>query len=323
MHEYIFNERQPLITFGQLLFMSSRKTTWFDTPTSGFGYASRFYLKVFQSLKQEESLALDTSLPPMKTSWFLDEKKYNNWMNLVDYHNNENAPQAFTFSAPAGVWALMQVLEDIGISFIRIMHMSSRLLMLNTEGFQPDQHYSTFVRYLGATPHNKKAVLIRFQSLVKDIKGKDIMTLEDELYVAGLDEELVKNLTVNSQEQVRRPSKSQLKNNALADKIELKIPRSMGQKYGKLSGDLNPLHISSIGARLFGHKKSFVQGLCTLNLVIAALGKHWKGSVRSMEINFIRPVSQPSNPTIICTLDQFELVDKEGNLLVSGHYIFG
>ena len=303
--------------------MSSRKTKWFDTPSSGFGYASRFYLKVFQSLKQEESMALDTSLPPMKTSWFLEEQKYKNWMSLVDYQGSELSPQAFTFSAPAGVWALMQVLEEIGISFSRIMHMSSRLLMLNKQGFQADQHYSTFVRYLGATPHSKKAVLIRFQSLVKDITGKDIMTLEDELYVAGLDEELVKNLTLGSNAQIRRPSKSQLKNNALADKIDLKIERSMGQKYGKLSGDLNPLHISSIGARLFGHKKSFVQGLCTLNLVISALGKHWKGSIRSMEINFIRPVAQPSIVTIICTLDQFELVDKDGNLLASGHYIFG
>jgi len=301
--------------------MTSRKTKWFDTPSSGFGYASRFYLKVFQSLQQEESLALDATLPPMKTSWFLDEDKYQSWMNLVDYDGA--APQAFTFSAPAGVWALMQVLKEIGISFSRIMHMSSRLLMLNKEGFSQNQHYSTYVHYLGATPHSKRAVLIRFQSVVKDITGRDIMTLEDELYVAGLDEEFVKSLAIDTQAQARRPSKSQLLNNAMADRMELPIVKSMGQKYGKLSGDLNPLHISSLGARLFGHKTSFVQGLCTLNLIIAALGKHWKGSIRSMEINFIRPVAQPSTPILICTLDQFELVDKDGNLLVSGHYIYG
>lgn len=301
--------------------MATSKTKWFETPTSGFGYASRFYYKVFQSLQQEESLSLDTELPPMKTSWFLDEKKYNDWMRLLD--DDGQIPQAFTFSAPAGVWALMQVLEDIGISFSRIMHMSSRLLMLNKEGFKKQQHYSTNVHYLGAKPHSKKAVLIRFQSVVKDITGRDVMTLEDELYVAGLDEDFVASLTLEAAEVERRPSRSQLINNDLADKLPIIVKRNMGTKYGKLSGDLNPLHISSIGAKLFGHKKSFVQGLCTLNIIIATLGKHWNGSIRSLDIQFIRPVAQPSKPTLLCTLDQFELVDDKGALLVSGRYIFG
>jgi hypothetical protein len=302
--------------------MPSSKTKWFETPTSGFGYASRFYLKVFQSLKQEESLALDTSLPPMKTSWFLDEAKYNQWMSLVDY-DESLAPQAFTFSAPAGVWALMQVLEEIGISFSRIMHMSSRLLMIHKDGFNKNQHHSTYVHYLGARPHSKRAVLIRFQSIVKDVTGRDIMNLEDELYVAGLDEEFVKSLSMESEASVRRSSKSKLANNPHADKITLSIPRNMGQKYGKLSGDLNPLHISSIGARLFGHKKSFVQGLCTLNIIVAQLGRHWKGSVRSMEIHFLRPVPQPAKLVLHCTLDQFELIDEAGTLLVTGQYLVG
>lgn len=301
---------------------SKNKTKWFETPTSGFGYASRFYLKVFQSINQDETLALDATLPPMKTSWFLDKEKFNSWTSLLGY--TSNSQQAFTFSAPAGVWALMQVLEDIGIKFSRIMHMSSRLLMLSKEGFKADSHYSTYVHYLGAKPHSKKAVLIRFQSIVKDITGKDIMHLEDELYVSGLDEDFVKNLNLHENiENHKRPSKSELIKNPMADKIPLTISRSMGQKYGKLSGDLNPLHISSIGARLFGHKKSFVQGLCTLNLVIAQLGNHWDGSIRSMEISFMRPVSQPSKPTLLCTLDQFEIVDSEGVLLVAGRYIYG
>ena len=301
--------------------MTSRKSRWFETPSSGFGYAGRFYLKVFQSLQQEESLALDATLPPMKTSWFLDEKKQAAWMSLVDYHSA--APQAFTFSAPAGVWALMQVLKELGISFSRIMHMSSRLLMLHSDGFRVNQHYSTFVHYLGARPHSKRAVLIRFQSVVKDVTGRDVMTLEDELYVAGLDEAFVASLNLTDEPLPKRRAKSELMDNTLADRIPMTIGRGMGQKYGKLSGDLNPLHISTLGAKLFGHKKSFVQGLCTLNLIIARLGEHWNGSIRSMDIEFVRPVAQPSKPTLVCTLDHFELIDDEGNLLVRGQYIYG
>jgi len=301
--------------------MASEKTKWFEMPTSGFGYASKFYLRVFHSLKQDEALNLEASLPPMKTSWFLDEDRFESWFKLLNYRSP--VPQTFTFSAPAGVWALMQVLEDLGISFGRIMHMSSRLQMLNKEGFKANQHYTTFVHYLGARPHSKKAVLIRFQSVIKDITGSEVMNLEDELYVSGLDAEFVKQLTLANEPHERRVSKSALLNNPMADRIPLSIARSMGHKYGKLSGDLNPLHISSIGARLFGHKKSFVQGLCTLNIIVAQLGLHWKGSIRSLEMNFIRPVPQPSKLTLLCTLDQFEILDSDNNLLVAGNYLCG
>lgn len=297
--------------------MATSKTKWFETPTSGFGYAGKFYLRVFQSLKQEEAFNLSADLPPMKTSWFLTDEKYEQWMKLLAY--DDSLPkQAFTFSAPAGVWALMQVLEDLGISFSRIMHMGSRLRMGSTNGFKPDQHYSTYVHYRGARPHSKRAVLIRFQSIVRDVTGHEVMNLEDELYVAGLQEDFVKNMTAEATPNERRATQSVLLTNSMADKIPMQIKRGMGQKYGKLSGDLNPLHISSIGARLFGHKKSFVQGLCTLNLIVAELGRHWQGSIKSIDIRFLRPVSQPSKLTLLCTLTQFELVDKDGVLLVSG-----
>ena len=301
--------------------MGSEKTKWFEMPASGFGYASKFYLRVFHSLKQDEALNLEASLPPMKTSWFLDEGCYESWFKLLNY--NSPVPQTFTFSAPAGVWALMQILEDLGISFGRIMHMSSRMQMLNEEGFRANQHYTNFVHYLGARPHGKKAVLIRFQSVIRDITGREVMNLEDELYVSGLNAEFVKQLSLTHEPHERRLSKSALLNNPMADRIPLAIARSMGHKYGKLSGDLNPLHISSIGARLFGHKKSFVQGMCTLNIILAQLGLHWKGSIRSIEMHFIRPVPQPAKLALLCTLDQFEILDSENNLLVAGNYICG
>ncbi|MBU2864505.1 hypothetical protein KO489_11675 [Reinekea forsetii] len=299
--------------------MAKLKSKWFETPSSGFGYATKFYYKVFKSISQDETLSLNSELPPMKTTWFLTEKKMAAWLKLTGY--DLPYPQAFTFSAPAGVWALMQVLKEIGISFGRIMHLSSRLLMLSKDGFQVGEHYSTYVHYLGVKPHSKRAVMIRFLSIVKNVRGQDIMHLEDELYVAGLDEDFVKQLNLSSEETQRRNTKATLLNNKMADSLKIDIGRSLGQQYGKLSGDLNPMHISSIGARLFGHKKSFIQGLCTLNVVVATLGKHWKCTIRSMDINFIRPVSQPSKPTLLCTLDHFELVDDEGNLLVSGRYI--
>lgn len=135
------------------------KTRWFQTPTSSssLGYATRFYMKVFQSLKADESLNLGAQLAPLKTNWYLTEKTTERWHKV--FHYQSTAPQAFTYSAPAGVWALMQVLEDLGIKFSRIMHLRSHLLLTSPDGFEVNAHYTTNVRYMGARP--LKAALSR------------------------------------------------------------------------------------------------------------------------------------------------------------------
>jgi hypothetical protein len=297
------------------------KTRWFQTPTSSSSlrYATRFYMKVFQSLKADESLNLGAQLAPLKTNWYLTEKTAARWHKVFNYHSD--APQAFTYSAPAGVWALMQVLEDLGIKFSRIMHLRSHLLLTSPSGFEVNTHYTTNVRYMGARPLKTRSVALIFRSEVRDVRGHEIMQLEDELYVRGLPEDFVAQL---SSEHLKVPATERHQidlDNPVADQIPVKIGRRLGSQYGKLSGDLNPLHISSIGARLLGHSGSFIQGLCTANLILATLGAHWRQPVRSLTMEFKRPVPQPAKLTLICTLDQFSLIDAKKRVLVTGSYI--
>lgn len=300
----------------------SRKARWFQTPesASGLAYATRFYMKVFQSLKQSESLDLGARLPPLKTHWFLSDATVRRWQSLFHYH--AGLPQAFTYSAPAGVWALMQVLEDLGIKFSRIMHLNTRLQLLSGRGFEIGAHYTTSVHYQGARPLKAHSVVLTFRSDVRDVTGQDIMQVQDELYVRGLPEAFVRELPV-SPGPVRARDNGELARNPLADHLPLRISRRLGGQYGRLSGDLNPLHISSLGARLLGHQGSFVQGLCTANLVLATLGNHWRQSIRSLDIGFERPVPQPAQLELICTLDRFVLVDRQGRSLASGCYDCG
>lgn len=297
------------------------KTRWFQTPTSSssLGYATRFYMKVFQSLKTDELLNLDAELPPLKTNWYLTERTTQRWHRVFNYQST--APQAFTYSAPAGVWALMQVLEDLGIKFSRIMHLRSHLLLTSPDGFEVNAHYTTNVRYIGARPLKSRSVALIFRSEVRDVRGREIMQLEDELYVGGLPEEFVARLYADPHTLPEAKRSDIDLNNPVADQIPVTIGRRLGSRYGKLSGDLNPLHISSVGARLLGHSGSFVQGLCTANLLMATLGSHWRRSVRSLTLEFKRPVPQPARLTLICTLDQFSLIDAKKRVLVTGSYI--
>ncbi len=98
------------------------------------------------------------------------------------------------------------------------------------------------------------------------------------------------------------------------------IEKDLGRRYGLLSGDLNPLHSSNLFARLIGGKKSFVQGLCTLNYILARLMSKGYQQVSELNILFCQFVYTAQNVTLNYTDHEFELVDKNNNLLVKGNF---
>ena len=53
---------------------------------------------------------------------------------------------------------------------------------------------------------------------------------------------------------------------------EIHVPRSLGRRYGWLSGDLNPIHLGDSGARLFGFERAVAHGMWSMARAFAALG---------------------------------------------------
>jgi len=50
------------------------------------------------------------------------------------------------------------------------------------------------------------------------------------------------------------------------------VPRSIGRRYGWLSGDLNPIHLADRGAKLFGFERAVAHGMWSMARTLAALG---------------------------------------------------
>lgn len=106
---------------------------------------------------------------------------------------------------------------------------------------------------------------------------------------------------------------------------KLYIPTNMGRKYAKISGDFNPIHVSVIGAKLFGFKKSLMHGWYGLNKILAQnqpimLEKH------ELFVAFKKPLFLPGNVILkqqeIEKGIQFEVVNaKEGYPNLKGELI--
>jgi acyl dehydratase len=72
-----------------------------------------------------------------------------------------------------------------------------------------------------------------------------------------------------------------------------KLPGDLGRRYGSVSGDLNPIHVHPLSARLFGFPSAIAHGMWTKARCLAALGPSLPASF-AVEVAFKKPILLPA-----------------------------
>ncbi len=73
-----------------------------------------------------------------------------------------------------------------------------------------------------------------------------------------------------------------------------KVPADMGRRYGKIAGDLNPIHLWPITAKLFGFKRAIVHGMWSLARVLGELDDLASAERAHVEVRFRKPIMLPA-----------------------------
>ncbi len=79
----------------------------------------------------------------------------------------------------------------------------------------------------------------------------------------------------------------------LAGSATWKLPGDLGRRYGSVSGDLNPIHVHSLSARLFGFPSAIAHGMWTKARCLAALEARLPAAFTA-EAAFKRPILLPA-----------------------------
>jgi MaoC like domain len=73
-----------------------------------------------------------------------------------------------------------------------------------------------------------------------------------------------------------------------------KLPGDLGRRYGSVSGDLNPIHLHPLTARLFGFRSPIAHGMWTKARCLAALGPRVPDAF-TVEVAFRKPILLPGS----------------------------
>lgn len=100
------------------------------------------------------------------------------------------------------------------------------------------------------------------------------------------------------------------------------MPAWAGQRYAKVSGDFNPIHLHRWSARLFGFKQPIAHGMYSLMRVVSVVERQEGMQAQHIEARFVRPVLLPSisgmGHDFVGSRCHFELTDENGQVQLVG-----
>ena len=79
--------------------------------------------------------------------------------------------------------------------------------------------------------------------------------------------------------------------------IRWRVPDDIGRRYGRISGDVNPIHMSSLTAKALGFKRAIAHGMWVKARVLAALEGRLPQAM-TVDVGFRKPLFLPSTVTL-------------------------
>jgi acyl dehydratase len=103
----------------------------------------------------------------------------------------------------------------------------------------------------------------------------------------------------------------------LSHQADFSASGDIGRRYGRVSGDLNPIHLSALSARLFGYRRAIAHGMWTKARALAALMPRAAVARASVAVEFKTPLFLPARVSLWTTRNEqgarFEVRDAKGN----------
>ena len=93
--------------------------------------------------------------------------------------------------------------------------------------------------------------------------------------------------------------------------ITMQAPAGLGRRYGFVSGDVNPIHMSNLTARAFGFPRAIAHGMWSLARIASEFGPALLEGGCDYSVSFRMPVFMPSELTLV----RWEIPQGAGFLL--------
>lgn len=245
------------------------------------------------------------------------------WRAVFDVPARAAASVPLLANQSVGTLLYSQLFADLGINLRHLLHLQHRTVhhaSVATCAKAREQRLSCRVQRVLRLGEDRVLVEVQTQVLAAD--GSLLSQVEDGFLVRGLpladlaglqsDRGLLRELLG-----LRRRLPRLSVTDGEARVSAMNVPPQMGLDYGRISGDMNPVHTSRLGAWLFGLKRPFLQGLALRNLVVRHLAELGV-AVGHLSLTFASPAYLGQTLLLVVDSGALEVHDAKGRLVAFG-----
>lgn len=161
---------------------------------------------------------------------------------------------------------------------------------------------NTLTQYRPIHQDEKARLLVRFGNLSPHSKGWQVEFVT-QIFV---DDELVCSNSATylslSRQKLSHSSKStpplKLATTKDSQQQPITLPKSLGKRYARISGDFNPIHLHALSARVFGYPQAIAHGMYTKAKVLSCLPLP---QAYTCHVAFKSPIFLPSQVSLVYT----------------------
>lgn len=290
-------------------------------------YQRRYYAAAARNLVKRHRLLVGRDFPRYTSAFRLARAEQQKWWDLFGPDEGDRRTP-FSYHTSAGTLLLMRIVEDVGVNFRHLLHLHSEVsLHPGGRRVRPDVDYRLEAVLADVVALREDRVAVVVESRVHDPDDVLVQLNRETFVILAVSPDAMASLQESTRfghtsvehlhdlpRRVRRLSPD------TATSVTVHVSEDMGLRYGKVSGDLNVVHTTKAAARLFGHPRPFVQGLCTANHVLHALTAAQPEAVQHLEIPFARPVLVDQDIQLLLGEGSFEVLGDRKRLLAFGTY---
>lgn len=244
------------------------------------------------------------------------------WCAAFGLDAAEAAGAPFLFSQATGTLLYMRLFADLGLNFRHLLHLRHRATHRPAPAAQALAGQTVSARVAAVHSLGARKAVVHVACTVSNDDGLVLLNVQDDFIVRGYRPGQLKALPRHPAppfEALQRPTPRWAAGAAPWHRL-LDVAADLGQRYGALSGDANPVHTTPWAARLFGHPQPFLQGLATRSLIVGQLAQSGF-RISRLDLHLCRPVPCGTRVGLSHDGQRFELSDAAGaTLLASGRF---
>lgn len=96
----------------------------------------------------------------------------------------------------------------------------------------------------------------------------------------------------------RRPAAPREEEGHLSEYEAIEAPEDIGRRYGRIAGDMNPIHLYPLTARLLGFERHIAHGMWSLARCCALIQPRLGHAPRELTVQFRQPLFLPGRATL-------------------------